>query len=84
GTMLDLLRASPAQASSVALIGHQPGMSGLARKLSAEPVAPSCARAFRHYPTAAIAVIDFDVDDWAQVNWGMGRFHAFAMPRELV
>lgn len=84
GAMLDLLRACPAQAATVALIGHQPGLSGFARKLSAEPVAPACARAFQNFPTASVAVIDFDVQDWDQVNWGLGHFHAFAMPRELV
>lgn len=83
-TMLALVRAAPESADTLILIGHQPGLSGFARKLSAEPVAPACARAFQHYPTAAAAVIDFDVDRWDRVAWGEGRFHAFAAPRELI
>jgi phosphohistidine phosphatase len=82
-TMLEVLRRAPAAAATVAIIGHQPGISGFARKLSDGRAAPSCARAFKHFPTAAIAVLDFDAPDWASVDWGTGRFHAFATPREL-
>jgi phosphohistidine phosphatase len=83
-TMLALVRAAPNDADALMLIGHQPGLSGFARKLSKDPVAPGCARAFQHYPTGAAAVIDFDAARWDQVAWGEGRFHAFAAPRELV
>lgn len=83
-TMLALLRAAPAPARCVAMIGHQPGIGGFARKLAGAEVPASCARAFTKFPTAACAVIDFDADDWAGVGFGAGRFHSFATPRELV
>jgi phosphohistidine phosphatase len=83
-TMLARLRAAPADAATVAMIGHQPGIGAFARRLSDGDTPPRCARAFAKFPTAACAVIDFDAADWASVAFGTGRFHAFAAPRELV
>lgn len=82
-TMLAVLRRAPPDAQAVALIGHQPGISSFARKLSAPDVPAACARAFKRFPTAAVAVIDFDAPDWSSVGWRTGRFHAFAAPKEL-
>jgi phosphohistidine phosphatase len=82
--MLAAVRAAPDARAALLLIGHQPGLSGFARKLAAQPAPASCARAFTHAPTAAAAGFDFDVDRWADVDWGGGRFVAFAAPRDLV
>ncbi len=82
-TMLAVLRRAPAEARTVAIVGHQPGISGFARKLSGGRVAPSCARAFKRFPTAAVAVLDFETPDWGALDWGAGRFHTFATPKEL-
>lgn len=83
-TMLDALRAAPAGARTVLMIGHQPGVSGFARKLCGGEAPAQCARAFQHYPTAAAAVFEFDAAAWSDVDWGAARFTAFACPRELV
>jgi phosphohistidine phosphatase len=83
-TMLALLRCAPEAAQCLAMIGHQPGIAAFARKLSAPDAPASCARAFTKFPTAASAVIDFDVAGWEAVRFGAGRFHSFATPRELV
>lgn len=83
-TMLAHVRRTPATAGTLALIGHQPGIGAFCRKLAAPHTPANCARAFQKFPTAACAVLDFDVDDWAAVAFGAGRFHAFAAPRELV
>lgn len=82
-TMLALLRAAPDAAACVAMIGHQPGISAFARLLAADPVAPACARAFQHYPTGAVAVLEVDADRWADVVPGAARFTVFAAPREV-
>jgi phosphohistidine phosphatase len=83
-TLLDALRAAPAVAGTVAMIGHQPGIGAFARKLSTLDAPPRCARAFQKFPTGACAVIDFAVDAWGDVAFGKGRFHAFGTPREIV
>ncbi len=83
-TMLALVRATPEAVGTLLLLGHQPGIGAFARKLSRPDAPAHCARAFVKFPTAAIAVIDFEAADWDGVAFGEGRFHAFACPRELV
>ena len=78
-TMLDLLHR--ARASSVALVGHNPGIGGLACGLvTNRPDHPR----FADFPTCAVAVIGFDVDQWADVEPGSGRVIDFAVPRDFM
>ncbi|GIX15243.1 MAG: phosphoglycerate mutase [Paracoccaceae bacterium] len=82
--LMEVLRAAPAGAGSVLMIGHQPGLSGFARRLSGGAVPPHCAEAFAKFPTGAAAVIEFDLDSWAAIDWGSGRFRHFGVPKQLV
>lgn len=66
------------------LIGHQPGLGAFLRKLSDGSARPRCARAYEHFPTAAAAVVEFDIPDWQALAFGSGRFTEFAVPRELM
>lgn len=66
------------------IIGHEPGLGALTRKLSDGQADPRCARAFEHFPTAAAAVLKFDISDWSSLADGIGRFTDFAVPRELL
>lgn len=78
--LLRALRAAPADAGTVIVVGHQPGIGETAINLL--PDAPEDADYLR-YPTAAVAVIDFDVADWDALAWGQGRLHAFTTPGRL-
>jgi phosphohistidine phosphatase len=82
--MLEAVRAVPADAACVALIGHQPGIGAFTRLLARQDTPQACARAYAKFPTAACAVLEFDVGSWAEITFGAGRFTAFAVPRELV
>ncbi|MEM1343132.1 MAG: histidine phosphatase family protein [Pseudomonadota bacterium] len=66
------------------VIGHQPGLGSLARKLARTPVPARCVRAFKHFPTAAAAVLVFEDEDWSEIAFDKAAFIDFAMPRELV
>ncbi|WP_424942356.1 SixA phosphatase family protein [Aliiroseovarius crassostreae] len=78
-TMLAELKT--AEAEVVMMIAHNPGTAYLARRLVAEPPAHE---KFHHFPTAATAVIRFDVDSWADVTWHSGLVDGFVVPRELI
>ncbi len=78
GMLAVLQEAGPVQ--SVLLLAHNPGIAGFANLLVS--MAPRHSR-FRDYPTAATTVIDFDVADWAEVDWGAGEAVDFVIPREL-
>jgi phosphohistidine phosphatase len=83
-TMLEHLHARPASETCVALIGHQPGIGALCRKLTGPKPNASCARAFEKFPTAAVALLEFDGDAWPEIGFGLGRFDLFVTPRDLV
>lgn len=82
-TMLGLLGGLDGDLGTAMVIGHNPGLSALARKLASGPVRPRCARAFEHFPTAAAAVFTADTDRWSDLAFGTARFVDFARPREL-
>ncbi len=76
--MLAVLRG--AQGGTVLMLGHQPGIGQTAARLLSNPPGDED---FRTYPTAATAVLDFDIEDWDEVHWGMARLTDFAVPRKL-
>lgn len=68
-------------AETVMMIGHNPGFAILARALSwRAPEHPK----FGDYPTAATAVLRFDVERWADAQEGTGELLDFAVPRDLL
>ncbi|MEM0944224.1 MAG: histidine phosphatase family protein, partial [Pseudomonadota bacterium] len=81
--MRQRLAALPKDCETVMLVGHQPGLSAFARKLSDGKVRRRCARAFEHFPTAAAAVLEVDIEDWSELDYHEADFVDFAMPREL-
>lgn len=82
--LLERLRALDDAVSVAMLVGHNPGLSATARKLSAAPVRPRCARAFEHFPTAAAAVFVLPIERWRDAAFGEAEFTDYARPRELV
>lgn len=70
--MLAVLKT--ATAPTVMMIGHNPGIAEFAASLPARlPMDPD----FRRYPTAATLVVDFQIDNWADVNPGEGSVMDF-------
>lgn len=70
-----------ADAQTLLLLGHQPGIGALARDLLRAPPPDA---AFAKYPTAAAAVIGFDMARWADVTWRTGALIDFSVPRALI
>lgn len=70
--MMDYLKS--ASHPTVMIIGHNPGIAEFAASLPATaPVDPD----FRRYPTAATLVVDFQIDDWSEVQAGSGSVMDF-------
>jgi phosphohistidine phosphatase len=77
--MLAVLRH--ANADTVMIIGHNPGIAEFAAKLvKTPPLNPE----FNRYPTGATLVVDFVADNWADVGFGTGAVVDFIVPREIV
>jgi phosphohistidine phosphatase len=82
--MLDRVRELPDDCRTVMLVGHNPGLGSLVRKMSDGRENRRCRRAYEHFPTGAAAVLEFDLDNWSNVDFGKARFVDFASPRELM
>ena len=72
--LLTLVSRLDNQANAVMLVGHNPGFEELLKTLTGEVHAMS---------TAALAGIEFEVDDWSQIKARMGKLTLFITPKEL-
>ncbi|TQS73491.1 histidine phosphatase family protein [Rhodobacteraceae bacterium] len=73
--MLDTLKT--AQAPSVMMIGHNPGIAEFAASLPQRlPTSPD----FKRFVTCATLIIDFQIDDWADLEPGTGAVLEFFTP----
>ena len=78
--MLRVLR-SAGTASSVLMVGHNPGIADFAARLVQDrPAHPR----FYDYPTCATLIAEFDLPDWGALGFGEGATVAFAIPREVL
>lgn len=73
--------------SSVMIIAHNPGIAIAARRFAAGPQDANGTSALKSlsvkFPTAALAVLQFDVGFWADIAWGAGALRLFLTPRIL-
>ncbi len=83
--MLDILRASPAGARCVLLVGHNPGLHNLAMMLAGAHAATmdkQVQRVASGYPSGALAAFDV-VTPWNELREGGGRLTRFLLPCDL-
>jgi phosphohistidine phosphatase len=81
--LLAVVKQTPADVHSLLLIGHNPGIEDLAALLIAAGDIETRQRLLEKFPTAALAVIDFPLDDWAKLHPEAGRLDRFVTPRLL-
>jgi phosphohistidine phosphatase len=81
--LLETLRRASDEVQTLMLIGHNPGLGRLAAGLCGTGPKKPLERMRSKFPTAALAVIDFDVDRWDQVVPGAGRLRAFVRPKDV-
>ncbi|KWV44221.1 phosphoglycerate mutase [Rhizobium altiplani] len=65
------------------LIGHNPGFQDLADGLIGAGDPEACVGIREKFPTAALAVIEFDVDRWKGLKPKSGTLERFVTPRSL-
>ncbi|MFD1301388.1 SixA phosphatase family protein [Methylobacterium marchantiae] len=80
--LLKVMRATGDDAASLLLIGHNPGIQNVALDLVGAADRTARARLSQEFPTAALAVIDFD-GAWADLRPGSGRLERFVTPKGL-
>ena len=81
--ILAAIHAAPEESEKLLVIGHNPGFEELAALLASGDDTEVMKRLKAKYPTAGLAVIDFDINRWADVTAGAGRLTAFVTPKTL-
>ena len=74
-TLLNLAGQIDDQFSAAMLVGHNPGMESFVRILTGDS---------ESMPTAALAVIELNIDSWADIHPGAGTLREFIKPKHLM
>lgn len=72
-TLLKIINDLPNEVGFVALVGHNPGVAYILQYLTGET---------REVHTCTVALIDFEIDDWAMVSEDLGKLVYYSSPNE--
>jgi phosphohistidine phosphatase len=72
--MLSVIKAQGSKHAHVLVVGHNPGITEFADRLSKE-------RPIDNMPTCAVFTLQFDVESWTEVEWRTGVNAEFDYPR---
>jgi phosphohistidine phosphatase len=81
--LLRRLQAVRPDVGSLLLIGHNPSLERLAAKLAGRGDRGLLGELRRKYPTAALAVLAFDVARWKEIGESGGELRDFMTPAKL-
>ena len=65
------------------IVAHNPGMHELALMLTGSGDKAGIKALQHNLPTAGLAVLDFDIDDWTDVAFRRGKLVLFTSPKLL-
>jgi phosphohistidine phosphatase len=71
--MLEVAQERGGTAAHLMIVGHNPGITEFADKLSAE-------RSLDNMPTCSAYTLEFDIPDWKQIDWRNGMDADFEYP----
>jgi phosphohistidine phosphatase len=87
GKIVALAQDADASDSVLMLVGHNPGLEQAAAMLARDPVKPREQDMHglleEKFPTAALAVLDFDIASWTRLCPCSGKLVDFVRPRDL-
>src|SRR5262249_32460106 len=81
--LLTVIKEAPRSVHSLLLAGPNPSLADLASLLMASGDVELRQRLIEKFPTAALAVIDFPLDDWGKIHPKSGRLDRFVVPKAL-
>lgn len=86
-TIINHVRQVREAATTLMVVGHNPGLEECARVL-ARPPGDAKSRKLQQllhddYPTAAVTILEFEIDAWSGVERGEGELQGFIRPRDL-
>ena len=83
-TLFETIQGTAPERNSVLVVGHNPGMEQLARGLAGSGAADALRRLRAKFPTATLAVIDFEASNWQQIAPQSGRLAIFVTSADVM
>lgn len=83
GHLLAAVHSAPDAADSLLMIGHNPGLQDLAEHLIGRGPRRARVALGEKFPTAALAIIDFEAEHWSAIAPQTGLLERFVTPRGL-
>jgi len=83
-TLADVVREQPDRTDNLLMVGHNPGLEDLIFDLVPDDgTCPLRAMVEVKFPTATFAVLELDVEHWADIDDGCARLVHLMRPRDL-
>jgi len=84
GTLTDVIMDISDSADAVLMAGHNPGLEDLILTLVPDDGSnPLRDEVEMKFPTASLAVLEFDIDHWSEAEGHKARLASFVRPRDL-
>jgi phosphohistidine phosphatase len=81
--ILQVITETAPKVGTLLVVGHNPGLQQFAATLIAAGDVETRQRLKEEFPTSALAVIDFALNDWTRLHRHTGRLEHFVTPRLL-
>lgn len=83
-TLADVLREQPDRTDKLMMVGHNPGLEDLIFDLVPDDGSSPLRETVEiKFPTAAFAVLELDIENWADLEDGCARLVHLMRPRDL-
>lgn len=79
-TLLGLMRQARPVVRTLLAVGHNPGFADFASESVGYGDRYALSRMRAGFPPGALAIIDYDADDWSRIAFGEGRLDRFITP----
>ena len=81
--LLQIIQQEGGSSTGLMVVGHNPSMEYLAVSLAGQGSSEDLTSMAKKYPTAALAVITFNAERWADISPGTGSLVSFTKPKTL-
>jgi phosphohistidine phosphatase len=83
GMLLAVLRQAPEGAQRILFCGHNPGLADFTTAIVGAGEKAALDRFRQGFPTATVAVLDFDIPSWRDARWRAARLTHYVTPASL-
>ena len=83
GGIAETIRRSAEPSRVLLVVGHNPGLQSLAVSLAGSGAPDAIVAQREKFPTAALVVIQFEINDWGEMAAAQGALDRFVRPKDL-